>query len=311
MKNDWEQVVLDNGRLRVVVLPELGAKIASLRALPRGEELLQAPLLPYGPRDQAMAFDAADASGFDECLPSVNACQLSTPAGPAQIPDHGDFWRIPFRVQRTGEKVRFEADGFSLPLSFAKTLWLDGDRLRIEYSVRNTGSQSCEYLWASHPLFVVEAGDRVELPPSVQSVLVTGSARERLRAGKSCTWPKTALEDGRVADLSLAGSPQEEIGDKLFAEGLRDGWCALHRGRLNTTIRVEFNLEECPALGLWLCYGGWPLERAARQQCVALEPCTAPFDSLADASRQGKAQRLAAGEAAAWSISIFVGTLHN
>jgi hypothetical protein len=87
-----ENVLIQAGTCAVTILPHLGGKIASIRV---GEtELLQGPLAPYGPRTRTMNFDAGDASGWDECLPSVAACAVKTSVGTARIPDHGDLWRV-------------------------------------------------------------------------------------------------------------------------------------------------------------------------------------------------------------------------
>jgi galactose mutarotase-like enzyme len=67
-----ENVLIEAGDCSLAILPKLGGKIASIRI--KGRELLQAPLAPYGPRTQTMPFDAGDASGWDECLPSVATC---------------------------------------------------------------------------------------------------------------------------------------------------------------------------------------------------------------------------------------------
>ena len=62
----------------VDVLPALGGKIASMRK--NGVELLQQPLQPYAPRTLWTGFEESDASGFDECLPSVSACEIASTA---------------------------------------------------------------------------------------------------------------------------------------------------------------------------------------------------------------------------------------
>jgi len=93
-----ENVLIRAGDCAVKVLPDVGGKIASIRV---GEkELLQAPLAPLAPRTRTMAFDAGDASGWDECLPSVAACRVRTESGIADIPDHGDLWRVEWKEQK-------------------------------------------------------------------------------------------------------------------------------------------------------------------------------------------------------------------
>src|ERR1700753_3929539 len=87
-----ENVLISAGDCRVSLLPEFGGKIASIQV--RGRELLQGPLAPIEPRSRTMSFDAADSSGWDECLPSVAACTVETAAGRPEIPDHGDLWRV-------------------------------------------------------------------------------------------------------------------------------------------------------------------------------------------------------------------------
>src|SRR5262249_17439746 len=152
-----------------------------IQILPSGEELLQQPLKPYALRTQYMHFDASDASGWDECLPSVSACEAPTASGTVSIPDHGDFWQVSWKVNaQNANELAMSANGFSLPLRFSKTLRLDGSSLRIDYSVRNQSGQLVEYLWSAHPLFAVEPGDCIVLPKSITEVNVEGSAHNRL-----------------------------------------------------------------------------------------------------------------------------------
>ena len=84
-----ENVLIQAGECSVTVLPQFGGKIASIRIQER--ELLQQPLAAVAPRTRTMTFEAGDASGWDECLPSVAACRVKTEAGVAAIPDHGDL----------------------------------------------------------------------------------------------------------------------------------------------------------------------------------------------------------------------------
>jgi hypothetical protein len=308
-----ENVLIRARDCAVTVLPQFGGKIASIRIGKR--ELLQTPLAPIAPRTRTMAFDAGDASGWDECLPSVAACRVETEGGTAEIPDHGDLWRVEWREQGLGireqglgnshpfqPKSRDGATGsgqvaesltligkcFSLPLELERGLELvevvGGWRLKLQYKLRNTSSQTVPWSWAAHALFAVEEGDRIVLPDRIRSLRLEGSGGDRLgQSGDSVAWPMATLADGRQVDLSVASAPDSGVGDKLFAGplGVEENWCALERPSAGVRIRVTFDVAATPYLGLWMCYGGWPERPGPKQLCVAVEPTTAPVDSLA------------------------------
>src|SRR5947209_7672638 len=185
-----ENVLIQAGDCSVTVLPRFGGKISSIKV--RGHELLQAPLAPVAPRTRTMTFDEGDASGWDECLPSVAACTVTSEAGSADIPDHGDLWRVEWEKAEIREtanaeghaSVALRGQSFSLPLVLERSLALTevdgGWRLDIDYRLTNTGPAVVPWSWAAHPLFVAEAGDRLVLPDSIQSLRLEGSGGKRL-----------------------------------------------------------------------------------------------------------------------------------
>jgi galactose mutarotase-like enzyme len=297
------RVVLTAGDCTVTALPEFGGKIASI--VVKGRELLQTPLAPIAPRTRTMSFDAADASGWDECLPSVAACDVPFADGVANVPDHGDLWRVEWEKSRDqgpgirdqGTMLSLSAQCFSLPLKLERTLQLaeieNGWRLSLNYRLTNTGSTSVPWSWAAHPLFLAEAGDSIVLPDSIRTLRLEGSGGKRLgKNGDAVSWPIAKLAGGEETnletDLSVALAADSGVGDKLFAGPLSadDNWCELVRPSAGIKIRVSFDTAATPYLGLWLCYGGWPeytepKRNGPKQTCVALEPATAPVDSLA------------------------------
>ncbi|MGO9339718.1 MAG: hypothetical protein ACLPY1_19635 [Terracidiphilus sp.] len=315
-----ENVVMRAGDCTVTILPRLGGKIASI--LIGEQELLQRPLAPYGPRTRTMSFDAGDASGWDECLPSVAACTVETAAGTAEIPDHGDLWRVEWksREQGTGfrdqlaageseSSVALVGECFSLPLTLERTVGLAetelGWELRLNYSLRNMSSLQTPWSWAAHPLFVAEAGDRIVLPLSINTLRLEGSGGGRLgKGGDTVNWPVAALANGNVCDLSLAQGVKSGIGDKLFAGPLSESesWCALERPGAGLRIKAGFDAVATPYLGLWISYGGWPERAGTKQMCVAMEPATAPVDSLAVTGPWSKV--LAGGEWFSWVMTL-------
>ncbi|MGA2728978.1 MAG: hypothetical protein ABSE96_14305 [Terracidiphilus sp.] len=317
-----ENVLIQSGDCTVALLPQFGGKIASICV--KNRELLHAPLAEVAPRTRTMAFDAGDASGWDECLPSVAACAVKTNSGVVEIPDHGDLWRVEWDAAGNREQdnhagaetgrsnsITLRGECFSLPLALDRTLTLTesgkGWQLLVDYRLTNAGRIPAPWSWAAHPLWAVDAGDNVELPESITSLRVEGSGGGRLGAnGDRVGWPIAKRAKGAQADLRVVQSRRSRIADKLFAGPLaaNENWCALLRPKAGVRIRFSFDVDDAPYLGLWLCYGGWPERRGAKQMCVAMEPSTAPVDSLA---RTGEWSRvLKPSESTSWKMSVAI-----
>jgi len=334
-----ERVRIRAGACTVTLLPQFGGKIASICL--KGHELLQSPLATVAPRTRTMAFDSSDASGWDECLPSVAACRVKTEAGVVEIPDHGDLWRVEWEkagIREQGAKSREQGIGnsdhrdqgsgirgqvvslrgecFSLPLALERTIELtesaEGWVLQLDYSLTNVGKVPAPWSWAAHPLFAVNAGDTIELPESIATLRIEGSGGGRLGAAdEHVAWPVARGAKGGEANLSLANlgvvqGRSSRIADKLFAGplGANENWCALHRRKAGLRIRVGFDSAATPYLGLWLCYGGWPVRKGQKQMCVAMEPATAPVDSLAQTGEWSRV--LGPGERYAWQMRVAI-----
>lgn len=328
-----ENVLIRAGECSVTVLPQFGGKIASIRI--GNEELLQQPLAPIASRTRTMGFDQSDASGWDECLPSVASCRVEMDGGPAEIPDHGDLWRVEWERQGTRERgieglerqksgireqgvtgngknhgsLTLRGRCFSLPLELERRLEVSeigqGWRLKLNYKLRNAGIHAVPWSWAAHPLFAVSKGDRISLPESIRDFRLEGSGEGRLgKSGDTASWPLAMLASGGTADLSVSDAADSGIGDKLFAGPLRnsENWCALERRSAGVKIRVTFDPMASPYLGLWICYGGWPERPGPKQMCVAMEPATAPVDSLAATGPWSRA--LERGESFSWWMDV-------
>jgi len=303
-----ENVLICTQDCSVTILPQLGGKIASLRFKDR--ELLQAPLNPLGPRTRFMPFDASDASGWDECLPSVAGCTVKTATGAAEIPDHGDLWRVAWEpVERSDHAATLRGECFSLPLALERTIALSetgrGWKLALDYTLTNTSAKSVPWSWSAHPLFATEAGDRIVLPDSIETLRLEGSGGGRLgKGGDYVNWPIATLANGSRTDLSVAQPPASGIGDKLFAGPLTksQNWCALERPRAGVRIKVSFDPTATPYLGLWICHGGWPDGPGPKQTCVALEPSTAPVDSMAHTGSWSRV--LLPGQSYSWPMLV-------
>jgi galactose mutarotase-like enzyme len=303
-----ENVVLQIGDCTVTLLPQFGGKVASI--LVKGHELLQTPLAPYGPRTRTMGFNEGDASGWDECLPSVSGCTIQTANGPVEVPDHGDIWRVEWRVVSSGNgSVTLSADGFSLPLTLVRTTTLTqtgkGYRIQSDYKLTNTSDKETPWAWSAHPGYAAEEGDLLSLPSSIKALRIEWTRNDRLdKSSDTAAWPIAKLTAGGETDLRISTETHSGVGDKLFAGPLAaaENWVALTRPKAGVRLRVSFDAAATPYLGLWICQDGYPEGSIPQQHCVAMEPTTAPVDSLAITGPWSR--KLAPGESYFWPMTL-------
>ncbi|HKS72239.1 MAG TPA: hypothetical protein VJQ82_03520 [Terriglobales bacterium] len=274
-----DPVVLQSEQLRVAVLPKDGVRIASIVDRRSGAEFLLQPHASYRrvrASEQWEAFENSACAGIVDCLPSVGSCGAEAPGGP--VPDHGDFWRLEWGATRASEdSIQLQATGYSRTLSFEKRLSLCETKLEISNQICNFGQNPVPFLYAWHPLFAVDEGDRILLPEEISSARIQFSRRERLgRANSVVAWPHPDAANPTL-DLSRVGSVADGTAEMLYTDRLKSGWCSIYRASIGQGLTVRFNPRQLPYLGLWLCNGGWPEDAArARQYAVAFEPTAAP-----------------------------------
>ena len=204
---------------------------------------------------------------------------------------------------------------FSLPLELERTLELDREPATAgawssDYKLTNTGAIAVPWSWAAHPLFAVEEGDRIVLPESIHSLRLEGSGGGRLgKGGDTVAWPMATRwrTAARGSERCRGTLTRVSATSCLPARSqASENWCALERPSASLRIRVTFDAAATPYLGLWICYGGWPERPGPKQICVALEPATAPVDSLAVTGPWSRV--LEPGESFQWTMHVDIRT---
>ena len=308
-----ENVLIQVGDCAVTFLPQFGGKVSSI--LVKGHELLQTPLAPYAPRTRTMGFNEGDASGWDECLPTVSGGIVQTVNGPVEVPDHGDLWRVEWQVlSNANGSIALRGECFSLPLALERTITLTqtpaGYRLQADYTVTNTGVTETPWAWSAHPGYAAEEGDILSLPESIKALRIEWTRNDRLdKSNGMAAWPIAKLTAGGETDLRISAETHSGVGDKLFAGPLAaaENWVALTRPKAGVRLRVSFDATKTPYLGLWICQDGYPEGSILQQHCVAMEPTTAPVDSLAITGPWSRT--LAPGESFSWPMTLDLETL--
>ena len=276
-KDGFCSVHLENEFLSVSVVPELGARIVSLRDKQSGRDWLWRPSGPLKlwRNHRGDSFSKGTFVGADECLPTIGACLWNG----RELPDHGEVWSGPWKLDeaaftegRINTTIRLPRS----PLIFSRELSLVGSALRMNYTLTNAGSRPEAWLWAWHPLLSIESGDRLELPDEVDSLFIETAKHPDARRGEIWNWPSHG-DRVRLDCLELDGDSSYL---KAFAGPVQSGIARLFNEQNHTRLQLRWDAATLPYLGIWLTrggYNGW--------HHLALEPTNLQADALADAAK--------------------------
>src|SRR3954470_21382631 len=162
---DFATVSLRNESLEIVVMPEIGAKVYSLKNLRSGREWMWRPpegevfaQLPLG-----TGFEKSSLVGADECMPTIMECEWRG----RSLPSHGEAWSSTWELDRLALAHGRLVTRLQLPISpfwMERSISLNGNKAHFEYALRNVDFTPQEFMWAFHPLMEIRSGDRLELP---------------------------------------------------------------------------------------------------------------------------------------------------
>lgn len=290
-------IVLENELLRVVVLPEQGARIVSLLHRPSGREALWSPpgLRALPPPTYGMAFADHPAVGIDECLPNIWADMHAE----RDLPDHGEAWSVPWEATTGKDRIETTVTLRQSPFRLTRRItFVNHTAVALDYALTNTSNAPAPCLWALHPLMTWQPGMRIILPPSISAVEIGSvSGTSPLHEYTPALWPKTDGVDLAGVQLNANGAP---AATKVYVGPISETerWAALHDTLAGFVVGFAFTV---PMLGLWLNRGAW-----GGYTHVAIEPATGISEHLSTAVARENVLTVPAGETAYWSVTIAV-----
>jgi hypothetical protein len=258
-------------------VPRRGGKIVSLCDTGGREWLVRPPRSPPPPARPGAAFVEAEMCGWDECVPTINACRVNRTI----LPDHGEAWTCAWDDQG-GAWWGFE--GTALGYRFARAIHPTPSGLRLSYRLEATGARPVPAFWAAHPQFAAPPGTRVVLPAHVERVIAVYGARGEMK------WnPEVA----RVDTLAPGGAR------KMWLDrGDRADWAALQTPN-GARLRLSWDAALVPYLGLW-----FDREAFAPEPVVALEPATGWYDALDYALANRAVVHVSEGAPLRWWVDV-------
>ena len=293
--HDLQALILENARLRLTLLPEVGAKILELVFKPADRDFLwRNPRLEPRRPVFGQNFDDWWSGGWDEVFPT---CDVSRYGGET-YPYLGELWSLPWswQVEQAGPGeicLHLSRTTIIAPARMEKWIHLTAEEplVRFRHRLTNLGTQPMDFVWGIHPCFRIQAGDRIDAP-ATQGMVGHTATEPFGPVGTSYAWPNAALGSGDSHDIRIVPPASRGWCEGHYATGLTDGWVALTDPREEVGIGLCFPREVFPVLWCWMVYGGW-----RGHYHLALEPWTGWPHQLDRAVAAGRHRTLAPGEA--------------
>jgi galactose mutarotase-like enzyme len=307
---DVRALVLESAALRITVVPDWGAKMASLVHKKTGfEHLYQLPGQAFRKVAYGASYAEGEVAGFDEMFPSISECYCDlAPWAGVKIPDHGEVWSIPWQFEVSESEVRLTVHGVRFPYALAKKVTLErANTILLRYEAENLSPCDFPCMWAAHPLFNMTPATRIILPESARNIINTVPGPALGDYGGRFSFPLARTAAGQQWDLSRVNPNEGKFYFKyFFLDDLEEGFAIVHDPKTRETVGMTWPVDQVPYLGMWVNEGAWE-----GQYNVAPEPCTAPFDRWDTARQWGKLPVIPAFGKRQWSLRITVGLADN
>jgi hypothetical protein len=291
---------LENERIALDVLPDLGAKIHRFVDKARDQDVLwHSPrVLPHRAELHAN-FDDRWSGGWDEAFPSGAP---STNRYGDELPYMGELWtqQADWRLEdESSEQVELVCTIVTpiTPARWERRLIMEAgsSAVRLRYRIENLDRRPFDFNWGIHPVQAISPAHRFDAPARRGEVDEHGGGILGNK-GETYAWPLFGELDVRQA----LGPDAGDFALHYLTE-LEDGWVACTDTAAKRGFGLVFDRGVFPVVWLWLVYGGW---RGYYQ--AIMEPWTGWPSPLAEAVAAGRARSLEPGEALETEVTAVV-----
>ncbi len=283
---DRKAIAIETARLTLLILPQDGAKLVSLKRKADEKELL---VTKSGDTYRVLTYNGSyvesECSGFDDMFPTVDPETVNG----LSYPDHGECCRLPYDARIEEARLHLVADSKLFPITYEKTIYVEGeDTVCLKYRIHNRANSPFPFLWAGHIMLAGEDGMRLRTP------FPKGTPTEMMFID-----PHTVKADNLPYDRLIKHEAGKGVAYKFYYLS------PMPKGEFSLSypdgqkLLFRYDSKKLPYLGLWFNNGAFQ-----GGYSITPEPCTAPFDATKRGAERGYKTEIPANETFSFEIKI-------
>lgn len=294
-------IIIESEALKVVILPNIGGKIASIYHKEKDFEVLfQNQEDTYKKAQLNSNFGEFDASGFDDCFPTIDESKVMVAGKEVMYPDHGEVWSSTLNYTLLEEAALLTMSSEILPYQYSKEVKVQGEEVLLNYHIKNTGNFRFPDIWAMHCLVNCEEDMTINFPEDTKAVENVHESKVLGKVGATYNYPIDTTANGTNFDFRRINSVEAKNTEKYYvAHKAEAGSCSMYYPSKDLIFEIQYDSDKLPYLGFWVTEGGF----RGDYNC-ALEPTNGYYDRIDIALNKEKCHYLEAGESLIFQIKI-------
>lgn len=276
---DRQAIKLSDDKAEVIFLPEDGAKLISFKYKGEKELFVHSNSEKYKRLFLDSDYVECECSAFDDMFPTIDPCTING----IEYLDHGEVCRREHTYKIEDDSIKFECFLPKLNITYCKEASLIDGTLYIKYKIENHGDFDFPYLWAAHMMFFAEDGAKVfsEYKDNSDIKVMFGDA------------PSNEI-------INIYNKSSEKKSYKYYHNKETIPMkCGIIYPKSMLKVSVDFDGDAVKYFGVWMNIG-----YLKGLYNIALEPCTALYDSPVNAKTGNAESVLKKGKSVEFTLKI-------
>jgi len=296
-------IKMENKDISIVILPEIGSKIASIYSKEKDFEFLfQNKENSYKKAEFDSNFENYDCSGFDDCFPNIDRSKLFINNQRHTYPDHGEIWSADFDHKLNNESLILNYSSKYFDYNYRKIITIIKNKIVIDYKIKNNLKTAFPAIWTMHCLLKYAENLKLNFPVDLKKMINVQQSDYLGDQGAEHSFPITKDEFGEKYRLNRVNNRKGKLTEKYYSSGIiNDGIVSAYYPDQNAEIIIKYDSKKLPYLGFWLTEGGFKGDYN-----FAFEPTDGYYDSINLALKNKKINIIDPGAEYSFAIDLII-----